>query len=119
MQYMIKKLGLLISLILILTISFASPTYAHPGATAADGCHYCRTNCDKWGVPWNERHCHGGGAVQAPVVKQSQPIVVTNSPVPTKKIVKKPTKKPAKTVKRKATPTKKPTSTVTPKTQKN
>lgn len=31
---------------------------AHPGRTAADGCHYCRTNCDKWGVPWNERHCH-------------------------------------------------------------
>ena len=35
---------------------------AHPGNTAADGCHYCRTNCDKWGVPWNERHCHGGGS---------------------------------------------------------
>lgn len=34
-------------------------TFAHPGNTAADGCHYCRTNCDKWGVAWNERHCHG------------------------------------------------------------
>ena len=33
---------------------------AHPGRTASDGCHYCRTNCDKWGVPWNERHCHNG-----------------------------------------------------------
>lgn len=32
--------------------------YAHPGRTASDGCHYCRTNCDKWGVPWNVRHCH-------------------------------------------------------------
>ena len=31
---------------------------AHPGRTASDGCHYCRTNCDKWGVPWNVRHCH-------------------------------------------------------------
>ena len=31
---------------------------AHPGRTASDGCHYCRTNCDKWGVPWNARHCH-------------------------------------------------------------
>lgn len=30
----------------------------HPGNTAADGCHYCRTNCDKWGEVWNERHCH-------------------------------------------------------------
>lgn len=32
---------------------------AHPGNTAADGCHYCRTNCDQWGEAWNERHCHG------------------------------------------------------------
>lgn len=37
-----------------------SSSYAHPGKTAADGCHYCRTNCDKWGVPWNQRHCHTG-----------------------------------------------------------
>jgi hypothetical protein len=33
---------------------------AHPGNTASDGCHYCRTNCDKWGEAWGERHCHGG-----------------------------------------------------------
>lgn len=31
---------------------------AHPGRTASDGCHYCRTNCDYWGVPHNQRHCH-------------------------------------------------------------
>ncbi len=36
---------------------------AHPGNTASDGCHYCRTNCDRWGVPWYERHCHNGYAV--------------------------------------------------------
>src|SRR3990167_6083601 len=35
-----------------------SETSAHPGNTAADGCHYCRTNCSSWGVPWNVRHCH-------------------------------------------------------------
>jgi hypothetical protein len=33
--------------------------FAHPGNTASDGCHYCRTNCDKWGVLYNKRHCHG------------------------------------------------------------
>ncbi|NOI67909.1 YHYH domain-containing protein [Vibrio sp. 99-8-1] len=33
-------------------------TLAHPGRTASDGCHYCRTNCAKWGVPQGERHCH-------------------------------------------------------------
>ena len=36
--------------------------FAHPGNTAGDGCHYCRTNCDRWGEKWNERHCHGGYA---------------------------------------------------------
>ena len=32
--------------------------WAHPGRTAADGCHYCRTNCDKWGELAGDRHCH-------------------------------------------------------------
>jgi micrococcal nuclease len=39
-----------------------SPVYAHPGQTASDGCHYCKTNCDTWGVASNERHCHNGGS---------------------------------------------------------
>lgn len=47
-------------IIVILFVLFPSISYAHPGRTASDGCHYCRTNCDKWGVPWNERYCHGG-----------------------------------------------------------
>lgn len=33
---------------------------AHPGNTAADGCHYCWTNCDYWGEVYGERHCRGG-----------------------------------------------------------
>jgi hypothetical protein len=50
------------SLIAALAVSFliATQAYAHPGRTASDGCHYCRTNCSQWGVPWNERHCHNG-----------------------------------------------------------
>lgn len=43
-----------------------TPVSAHPGRTAADGCHYCRTNCDYWGVPWNQRHCHGGSTYTPP-----------------------------------------------------
>lgn len=58
---------------------------AHPGRTAADGCHYCRTNCDKWGVAWNERHCHGGGS-DAPAY-----IVTPSTPVPTPRPTIKPT----------------------------
>jgi len=37
----------------------ASPAWAHPGGLAADDCHYCRTNCEKWGEVEGERHCHG------------------------------------------------------------
>lgn len=44
---------------------------AHPGRTASDGCHYCRTNCGKWGVAWDQRHCHGGYV--APVTKTYSP----------------------------------------------
>ena len=36
----------------------AGVAWAHPGRTAADGCHYCRTNCDKWGEVAGARHCH-------------------------------------------------------------
>lgn len=63
-------------------------TFAHPGNTASDGCHYCRTNCDRWGVPWNERHCHGGT-----VVETVQP---TSTPRPTAIPTKKPTSTPTK-----------------------
>lgn len=40
--------------------------YAHPGNTASDGCHYCRTNCSKWGEIANQRHCHGGSSYSGP-----------------------------------------------------
>ncbi len=34
--------------------------HAHPGRTASDGCHYCRTNCSSWGEVAGARHCHNG-----------------------------------------------------------
>jgi endonuclease YncB( thermonuclease family) len=99
-----KKLLLLFAFVFLFVVS---PAEAHPGNTAADGCHYCRTNCDKWGVPWGERHCHGGGSApvqsapieSAPVVEQpvqQQPVVQipTSAPIilPTKIIL--PTRRP-------------------------
>jgi endonuclease G len=45
---------------LLVSVAHLKAPYAHPGRTAADGCHYCRTNCAQWGVPYGERHCHGG-----------------------------------------------------------
>lgn len=55
--------------------------FAHPGNTASDGCHYCRTNCDKWNVPWNLRHCHVSTSVKpsSSVISTSPPSVHTNS----------------------------------------
>ena len=49
------SIGALLALVIALT---AGPTWAHPGGLAADGCHYCRTNCTKWGEVEGERHCH-------------------------------------------------------------
>ena len=56
-------------LILFLAILLFLPAFvsAHPGRTASDGCHYCRTNCDKWGVPWNKRHCHNRKSEPLPI----------------------------------------------------
>lgn len=78
----------------------ASPVYAHPGRTASDGCHYCRTNCAKWGEVQGARHCHGGSVDYAPIAP------VTKAPLPTAK----PTLKPLPTT----TPTPEPTPTETP-----
>jgi endonuclease YncB( thermonuclease family) len=96
-----KKSLLLFSILYFFVVS---PVEAHPGKTAADGCHYCRTNCDKWGVPWGERHCHGGGS--APV--QSAPIEsapVVEQPVQQQRVVQKPTSAPIILPTRKPTPT--------------
>lgn len=77
------KLTLVILLLLFISL-FQSPSNAsaHPGGTAADGCHYCRTNCAKWGEIEGARHCHGGSSAPAPVYYTSTPIP-TATPFPT------------------------------------
>ena len=49
-------------LLAVLLVLLALDAAAHPGRAAADGCHYCRTNCDRWNVEADKRHCHGGGS---------------------------------------------------------
>ena len=49
-------------LLAVFLVLLAMDAAAHPGRTAADGCHYCRSNCDRWNVKADERHCHGGGS---------------------------------------------------------
>lgn len=99
-----KRIWIVFS-ILILNLITPSVINAHPGRTAADGCHYCRTNCDRWGVPWGERHCHGGGTVQG--TQEQQPIYTppTSTPIPLPTWTPVPTNTPI--------PTKTPTPTLT------
>ena len=68
------------TLIIALLLALVAPLLAsaHPGRTAADGCHYCRTNCARWGVPANQRHCHGGGST-APTTQTSPPAATAPS----------------------------------------
>ena len=47
------------SVVFLVILLFSSNAFAHPGGLAADGCHYCRTNCAKWGEVQGARHCHG------------------------------------------------------------
>lgn len=53
-----KLLPVLSSTLLVFALGVSSLTQAHPGRTAADGCHYCRTNCSSWGETAGTRHCH-------------------------------------------------------------
>ena len=95
------KIILIYLAVLALLFTFPTSILAHPGRTASDGCHYCRTNCDEWGVPWNERHCHGGGSIPAepnpaaPALKPASTQKPYVAPlVPVSEPTRKPTSKP-------------------------
>lgn len=52
---------------------------AHPGRTDSNGCHYCRTNCAKWGLANNEYHCHNGSGTSSKKKTSSTKTVVSKS----------------------------------------
>ncbi len=106
-----KKILIAFILVFLAGFPFVSSATAHPGRTAADGCHYCRTNCDSWGVSWNERHCHGSES--APAIEHiEQPVEqIIPTAVPTKVYIP-PTRLPTRIPTR--IPTKIPTKTPTP-----
>lgn len=58
----VKLRVLILGLLFILTfLIFTAPNIAaHPGNTASDGCHFCRTNCGTWGYTYDTRHGHNG-----------------------------------------------------------
>ena len=56
-----KKRILKMASIIIVLLMAITPISAHPGRTDANGGHYCRTNCAKWGLRDGEYHYHNGG----------------------------------------------------------
>lgn len=83
-----KKNDFKFILIIIVCLLFPLNVFAHPGGLDSKGCHYCRTNCAKWGLEQNEYHCHSdntysnskGQTFNKDGVKISDP--VTNNPEP-------------------------------------
>ncbi len=71
-----------IFLLLFLIITMPYEAHAHPGRTDSNGCHYCRTNCAKWGLSNGEYHCHGGGGISAGSSNSSSSNNSYNPPVP-------------------------------------
>lgn len=110
--------------LVILFFSLRPKVYAHPGRTASDGCHYCRTNCAYWGEVYGARHCHGGSSADPnpiifptstpilPVVPPVYPPTSTPTPWPTLKPW--PTYPPSPTLKPKLMITPMATSTIKP-----
>lgn len=96
----IWRINFLLLLFSSLIILFPQTSLAHPGNTASDGCHYCRTNCASWGEIQGARHCHGG---------YSPPANTHTAPTFTPKPTATPTSRPTSTPKRVPTNTPIPT----------
>lgn len=56
-----KKMKVVVAVVLFLII-IPIRVFAHPGRTDSNGCHYCRTNCGRWGLGNGEYHCHGAAS---------------------------------------------------------
>lgn len=82
---MVSRIGLhgLRSAVLVVVFALlASIASAHPGRTASDGCHYCRTNCAKWGERKDQRHCHNGSSSSAPTTATTSTTAPTSVACP-------------------------------------
>ncbi|WP_198402139.1 MBL fold metallo-hydrolase [Paenibacillus crassostreae] len=63
------SIALFISILLVMLPVIAS---AHPGKTDANGGHYCRTNCAKWGLKDGEYHYHNGESSKSEKEKEDK-----------------------------------------------
>lgn len=53
-----NKIGVVLTILLFST----GVVYSHPGRTDFNGCHICKTNCEKYGLAYGEYHCHDGSS---------------------------------------------------------
>ena len=60
-----RKLLAFTTFALLLVLPTSASIQAHPGRTDSNGCHTCRTNCEKWGLAYGEYHCHNGGGASS------------------------------------------------------
>ena len=60
--------------IIIIFLNIPSIAFAHPGNTDGQGGHTCRTNCNKWGLNYNQYHFHNS----KPQTTPSQPTTPTS-----------------------------------------
>lgn len=106
--------GFLSTFLLIVVFLFLPQTiYAHPGRTASDGCHFCKTNCDSWGYTYSTRHGHNG-EVCNPSKGTIDPLYGGAVMPPIDTVTPKPTLKPTSTPKPTIIPTETPEPTVVP-----
>ena len=82
----IGVIGAALALAFLLTGIESQPVSAHPGGLAGDGCHYCRTNCARWGYTAGTRHCHRAPAPRQTVPRPTPTPTVCNS-VPSRHLV--------------------------------
>ena len=54
----IFKVAIFTFLFLLSCLFTQEVTYAHPGRTDEDGGHTCYTNCEEWGLEYDEYHYH-------------------------------------------------------------
>lgn len=93
-----KKLFLTLLFFLFFLLN-SKIAFAHPGNTASDGCHYCRTNCAKWGEIEGARHCHNSKPTSVPTYKPTvKPQPTSTLPKPSPVATNRPTSKPIPSV---------------------
>lgn len=76
----LKAKRTLLSFVAVATISQSTFTVAeaHPGRTDANGGHYCRTNCEQWGLGYGEYHYHNGGGGSSSSSSSSSSVSTSN-----------------------------------------